>query len=90
MMKLLYDLHLVFGTETPEEENFYLVRGKLECPNGYIGIHFVVLGMSSGKWYHAPDGAPFDGFPMWDGSHSITMAPFTIMDWVKLPSEELP
>ena len=85
----LTTLNLTFGTETPVEESFYLVLGKLECPNGFVGPHFAVCGHMLGDWYIAPDGPKFDkGFLMWDGHESNVHAPFTPIKWAKLPDAE--
>lgn len=82
-------LELVFDNEVPIEENFYLVVGKLEAPNGFVGPHFLVCGKSNGEWYVAPDGPPVsDGLPMWDGHSGTCGASFTPIKWARLPDQE--
>jgi hypothetical protein len=89
----LFTLELVFSTDEPEEALYYLVLGRLECPNGFIGPHFVVcqflIGVAdAGAWYVAPDGPAIGaGLPMWDGS-GMEPAPFTPIKWALLPQAE--
>ena len=83
------NLNLVFGTDTPNEESLYLVMGKLECPNGYVGSHFIVAQHMCGEWWQTPDGPKLaKGLPMWNGGNGDVDAPFTPISWAKLPDSE--
>jgi hypothetical protein len=86
----LFTLELVFSTDEPEEEIDYLVVGKLEAANGYVGIQFVVctymIEDGMGHWWAAPDGHLIeDGLPMWDGSSGTAHCPFEPIKWARLP-----
>jgi len=91
----LTKMDLLFGTEQPSEECSYLVVGKIECPNGFVGPQFLVCvfligDAKEGKWYVAPDGlAVNEGLPMWDGLRGTVQAPFTPIKWAQLPQREL-
>lgn len=90
-----YSLALSFDSPPPQEEDFYLVVGELQCANGWTGPHFAVMGWYNGHWSGSPDGPIYDGpqgvtFPMWAGGSpgrgdGLEDCPFKPLKWALLP-----
>jgi hypothetical protein len=79
-------LNLTFVTTPPEECVDYLVRGRLQAPNGYDGLYFLAMSFYDGQWRVGPDCLPMDTIlSMWDGSSGTCAAPFTPVSWARLP-----
>ena len=82
-------MELVFTNKPPQDGADYLVRGRLEAPNGYDGEFFLVCTVFDGEWYVAPDGPPLShGLSMWNGglaNGGNAQAPFTPVAWARLP-----